>query len=90
MYGYFILMLKKSRTKIFYLECVPIELNFFLNQVFFLKNSCGPSHLILEIVTCLFLVEKRLVMKVVWGCVFFYHLKWKLDVIHTLDEVNSR
>ena len=46
-------MLNKSRTKIFYLECVPIELSFllFFKSSFFLKNSCSPSHPISEIVT---------------------------------------
>ena len=47
-------MLNKSRTKIFYLDCVPIELSFFLffKSSFFKKNSCGPSHPISEIATC--------------------------------------
>ena len=48
-------MLNKSRTKIFYLECVPIELSFFLfffKSSFFKRNSCGPSHPISEIATC--------------------------------------
>ena len=45
----------KSRTKIFYLECVPIELNFFFfffESSYFKKNSCGPSQPISEIATC--------------------------------------
>ena len=43
----------KSRTKIFYLECVPIELNFFFfESSYFKKNCCGPSQPISEIATC--------------------------------------